>query len=932
MRPTPPQLLICLVLSLTAMPGCDSNAKLTAEEHIQRAKDFEGKNEHKSATIELKNAVEKAPSNAEARLLLGQLYVQSGQGEAAEKELLRARALGVRAETILPLLGTALIQQGAFQKVLNDIPPQPDFSPLNQSRILSLRGDALIGLGKFDEGCALYTDAHSTDPNNVIAYHGLAACAWATGKREEAMQWLDKALAVAPHDAVTLRLLGQRYLEQGKLDQADDYFKQSLASAPTAISTRTQLGILYLMQNRPDLARGQAKNIRAIIPKHPDADYLEAFALYLEKKPAEALNRIQQALKFGRDVPAYLMLQGSILLDQGSLEQAQQAFARVLLLQPGHAAARKFQALAALRMGQPQSSEKLLQPLLLASIQDTGALTLAGKTELAQGQWQEAERHQRAVLAREPDNTTALIDLGQALANQGKLEEALTLLEQARKHGDATGDANLLLIRTHLRAGQPAAALKLAQERIRLEPKAINNYLFAARAQLTLKQRDAAMQTLRQGLSQSPDSLEMHAMLSTLLLQDKRTADAEKLWRDVLERQPGNVSAMLALANIASLSQRNNDANAWLDRAARAAPDSPAVALSIASRELVGNNPGKAINALRGALQSHPDRPDLLGALGEAQLASQDPSNARSNFERALQYDQYKNPRWRLGLALAEYSLGNLKPARAHLEKLLTEQPRYYPAYENLVLLAMRENKPDEALNLARRSQQVLPSLPGPYLLEGDLLLAQRKWDAAVAPLAKALAITPNSGTLLKLFRARSRNGLIKTADTLLDDWLIQHPEDIDVRLARAELRLSRLNFPAAEADYRAILAVRPRQLDALNNLAFILQGKNPKESLDFARRAYDLAPDNPNILDTYGWLMATSQGGSLPQALKLLEKAASKAPQNPSYRLHYARALIQARQTEEARRQLTPLTMLKPGPIRTEANALLESLDKKAP
>lgn len=932
MRPNPPLLLLCLILSFTPVAGCDSDAALSAEEHIQRAKDFESKKQHKAATIELKNAVNKAPDNAEARLLLGQLYVQNGLGEAAEKELLRARELGIRTETILPMLGTALIQQGAFQKALDSIQAQPDFSSLNQSRILSVRADALIGLGKIGTGCTLYKEAHQTDANNIVAYHGLAACAWASGKREEAMQWLDRAVAVSPTDAITLRLLGQRHLEAGKLDQAADYFKRSVAANPSAIATRTQLGILYLMLNRLEPARAEARDIRNIVPRHPDADYLEAFALYLDKKPDEALTRIQQALKNGKDVPAYLMLQGSILLDQGSFEQAQQAFARVLLLQPGHTAARKFQALAALRLGQPQASEKLLQPLLLASVQDTGALALAGKAELAQGQWLEAERHQRAILAREPENAAALIDLGQALANQGKLDEALSLFEQAHKYSETTGDAYLLRIRTHLRAGQPAAALKLAQDRIRLEPKTSNNYLFAARAQLALKQRDGALQTLRQGLSQSPDSLDMHAMLSALLLEDKRTTDAEKLWRGLLERQPGNVIAMLALANIASLGQRSNDANAWLDRAARAAPDSPAVALTVASRELAANNPGKAINALRGALQTHPDRPDLLGALGEAQLAAQDPSNARSNFERAVQYDTRKNPRWRLGLALAEFSLGNLKLARAHLDKILAEQPRYYPAYENLVLLAMRENKPDEGLKLARRSQQALPGLPGPYLLEGDILLAQRKWDEAVAPLAKAHAMSPGSNTLLKLFRARSRNGSVKTSDAMLNDWINRHPQDIDVRLARAELHLSRLDLPSAEADYRAVLAVRPNQLNALNNLAFILQGKNPAESLDFARRAYEQAPDNPNILDTYGWLMVTSQGGNLSQGLKLLEKAVGKAPQNPGYRLHYARALVQAKQTEEARRQLTPLTTLKPGPIQTEAAALLASLDKKTP
>lgn len=928
MRRTPPSLLISLVLSLAITTGCDPTSSLTAEEHIQRAKDFEGKNETKAATIELKNAAEKSPDNAEVRLLLGQLYVQSGQGEAAEKELLRARELGIRSETILPLLGTALIQQNAFQKVLDDIHPQPDFSNLNLSRIQSLRADALIGLGKVEAGCALYKDANAIDTNNLIAYHGLAACAWIADKRDEAVQWLDKALAMSPNDAVTLRLLGQRSIESGKFDQAIDYFKRSIASSPSAIATHTQLGILYLMQNRADLARTEAKNIRAILPKHPDADYLDAFALYQGKNNAEALSLIQQALKISSNTPAYLMLQGTILLDQGSLGQAQQAFARVLQQQPGHLAARKLQALAALRIGQPQVSEKLLQPILLSSLQDIGTYTLAGKAELAQGQWLQAEKHQRAVLAREPDNTSVLIDLGQSLSNQGKLEEALTLFERARQLDKTSRDIDLLLIRTQLRAGQTAQALKLAQEQIRLTPKSEDAYLLAARAQLTLKQRDAAMQTLQQALVHKPDALAARAMLSSLLIQDKRLADADKLWRELVELQPENTNAMLALANLAMQARRPQEAQTWLDRAARQAPDSPEIALAIASRELSEGKPSNAVNALRTALQVHPERADLLGALGETQLALKDPSNARSNFEKAQQYDTRKNPRWRLGLAMSEFSLGNIKGARGHLEKLLAESPGYYPAYENLVLVAMRENKPAEALDIARRSQKALAGLPGPYLLEGDILLAQRKWDEANAPLGKAFAMRPSSSTLLKLFRARSRNGEVKSADALLDNWLVKHPDDIEVRLARAELKLSRLDLAAAESDYRTILVTQPKQLDALNNLAFILQDKSTGESLAFARRAYDLAPNNANILDTYGWLLA-NQGKNLPQGLKLLEKAVATAPQVPAYRLHYARALINAKQRDTARQQLQSLALLKPGPIRTEAEKLLATLDK---
>jgi predicted Zn-dependent protease len=65
--------------------------------------------------------VQKNPDSAQARLLLGQVYLKTGQGAEAEKELQRAQSLGVSAESIKPLLAEALLQQGEFQRLLSEV-------------------------------------------------------------------------------------------------------------------------------------------------------------------------------------------------------------------------------------------------------------------------------------------------------------------------------------------------------------------------------------------------------------------------------------------------------------------------------------------------------------------------------------------------------------------------------------------------------------------------------------------------------------------------------------------------------------------------------------------------------------------------------------------------------------------------------------------
>jgi uncharacterized protein (TIGR03790 family) len=56
---------------------------------------------------------------------------------------------------------------------------------------------------------------------------------------------------------------------------------------------------------------------------------------------------------------------------------------------------------------------------------------------------------------------------------------------------------------------------------------------------------------------------------------------------------------------------------------------------------------------------------------------------------------------------------------------------------------------------------------------------------------------------------------------------------------------------------YRATLAVSPNDLTALNNLAYSLavHGKQPREALPLAERAYRLGGASPGVTDTLGWV-----------------------------------------------------------------------------
>ena len=62
-----------------------------AEDYLSEAKRHLAEGDVSSAVIQLKNTLQEDPANADARLLLGRIYLDLGDGASAEKELKRAK-------------------------------------------------------------------------------------------------------------------------------------------------------------------------------------------------------------------------------------------------------------------------------------------------------------------------------------------------------------------------------------------------------------------------------------------------------------------------------------------------------------------------------------------------------------------------------------------------------------------------------------------------------------------------------------------------------------------------------------------------------------------------------------------------------------------------------------------------------------------------
>jgi tetratricopeptide (TPR) repeat protein len=150
---------------------------------------------------------------------------------------------------------------------------------------------------------------------------------------------------------------------------------------------------------------------------------------------------------------------------------------------------------------------------------------------------------------------------------------------------------------------------------------------------------------------------------------------------------------------------------------------------------------------------------------------------------------------------------------------------------------------------------------------------------------------------------------------------------DWRVLFARASAREAANNWPGAEADAVAALAIEPDRPELQNFLGYgwVNRGEKVKEGMDLIRKAVAARPDQGYVVDSLGW--AHYRLGEYEAAVEHLERAAELAPSDPDIVDHlgdaYWRVGRQAEATFEWRRALG----LKPEPLREAA--LRDKLDR---
>lgn len=872
-------------------------------------------NELSTAVIHLKNALSEDPEFLAAHLLLGRAYLQQGEAALAERELTLALRLGADRALVSVPLGQAYALQRKYQEILDEI-HTGQFLPDLNAEIMVLRGDAYLELSDLEKAEQAYRDASGYDPIATRPLLGLTNVLMRRGEFEALDGILEKAMDLGPEDPAVWRTRGAVAHARARFDEAIAAYRKALEFDPGNYKAQVSMASTYMDMGKYDLAIEVLNQVSEPQVPDPQVAYLRSVAYSRLGNGEASREAMLEADGIMAKLPTELkqahletlLLAG--LIDY-SLNRMDEAYANLELYirrdldNPG---ARKLIGSILFKRGQYDRVIQVLKPALAQIPNDYRLLTMLGTAYSKKGRHLRAiELLDRAVAvggdAVDARTQIALSHLAQGQSDLGveQLSEVFATTEEARLAG-------MTLVLEHLRRSENSQAVKIAELLSQRNPNDLMLLNLLASAEIAAGDIATATGHLEQILKQDEQFLGAALNLAKIDRAAGRMAEARARIDKALIHHPKNTLAMLELAR---LEEADGNPELALDLLLKAvALDEQSVESQLYLGELyIRLGKQEALNQQLQTLERlFPDDIRVMRLIGVGHLAQGNLDMARTLFRRMTKMAGYRAP-----LLLDASSLlrtaGDLEGAAWALRKILEDNPRSVPAQIALGEVLLASGKTESAEKVVDQLLQFHADQPDSHRLQADLAMQRGELPQAVAGYEKALAMGGGQAVMLRLYQAYLSSGDIQTGVRFLKQRIEAIPEGPDRRpltmaLAEGYLRLG--DLPAAEQIYEALINTGSKDPQLFNNLAMIRFGRGDEEALGLAQTAHELAPENPAINDTLGWILVKT--GRPAEGLRYLRNASLREASNKSIRFHIAVALAALDRKDEARRELQSL------------------------
>jgi tetratricopeptide (TPR) repeat protein len=251
--------------------------------------------------------------------------------------------------------------------------------------------------GQVEQAREIYLQILRQDANNLHALNLLGLAGWQTGRHAEAVEYLERAIAIDPKQAAFHGNLAEARRGLGQLGAAIESYAEAARLQPDAVIVHVNMGTLLQQADQPEHAITSYGRALELDPQNILARYHLGTAFEQQGKPQPAESCYEQVLESAPEHVPSLVALAALRKTRGDLPGAIELYERALRLEP-EIAARHFDL---------------------------------GNVHQVAGRWSEAVACYRRALDINPQYAEAFSNLVNALRELNQLDEALICAERA---------------------------------------------------------------------------------------------------------------------------------------------------------------------------------------------------------------------------------------------------------------------------------------------------------------------------------------------------------------------------------------------------------------------------------------------------------------------------------------------------------------------
>jgi tetratricopeptide (TPR) repeat protein len=659
---------------LLSLGGCTSSPQTKEAKALARGKKLLQQKDYARAMLEFKNAARAVKSDAEPYFQMALVALETGEARAAYKMLNKAIQLNPQHMEAKSHLARLIAENGSLE----------DLSKAENT------AKAIVALS----------------PDSIENLDTLALLEWRLGKRGDAEQYLDQALAKVPSSFGSSVLLAKVKMSGNDLKGAEKVLKDAVQNSPRSPDAWVALGNFYAVIGRYPEAFQALESALKIKPQYPLTLISLAEAQDRSGQKEKAVETFRELSKLPD--PQYEPLYGAYLFETGNREAALREFERLARKDP----------------------------------KDRGARTRLVETYLALGRTHDAEDVINRALKQNPKDWDALQARSYLYLLQRKYTEAQNDLNVVVKYEPRSAEAHFLISRIHKARGSSSMERQELSDALQINP-ALLSVRLALAANLAVQSPKDALELLDKAPKRQTGDLSFIVERNSCLLALGRYPELRKSLDQALAS--ARTPELLVQDGLAWLSlQQFEKARASLREAVDKRPNDARTLDLLAQTYIAQKQPGKALDLIRAHAANHPEAARIQQLLGawlqrngkptEARVAFMAAKAADSSFVEAdlaqaildMEEGKFDTARPRLNAALAthpadtkarfllaevEEATRNYPAAIEHYRKLVDMEPGNVLFLNNLAYdLVEYAKRPDEALAWAQKAKELDPS------------------------------------------------------------------------------------------------------------------------------------------------------------------------------------------------------------------------------